>query len=137
MNYWQCPGGCPIGKIRHVLAPCPTCGTKYQGISCTNPDCEQPIAFDDPYNEFEILNRDKKYVTRPNPHFYIALLALDVFAVTAYSCLENQLTILGYSFGTLAIATGISLLIFKPKRLVPNPYYQGQEESEWTRNVPA
>lgn len=136
VNYWQCAGGCRVRKPRHVLSPCPTCGTRSRGIACSNHYCGRAVGFDEPYNEFEVVNRDNKYVTCYNPLFWWAALALEWSLFFLYLAFASGFLILGGVTGLLVIALVITLLALKPKRLARNPYYcEGVQQ--WTRSATA
>jgi hypothetical protein len=136
VNYWQCVGGCNASKVRHVLSPCPTCGTRNQGLVCINNLCGSAISFDGFYNEFEVANRSKKYVTQYNPMFWGALLGLEVSLLLLYVCLRAEITILWLLFALVALAAGITLIVAKPKRLISNQHYV-EGEQRWTRRATA
>jgi len=134
VNYWQCVGGCGTGKPRHVLSPCPTCGTYNQGMVCAHEACGQRIIFDAAYNEFAIVNRANKYVTRYNPIFWASLLALLLSVFFAYLSLQADSIAFLFFFGLISLAAIVTMLIAKPKRLVSNPYYL-EEPQQWIRRT--
>jgi hypothetical protein len=136
INYWQCVGGCKANKVRHVLSPCPTCGTRSQGLACTYQCCGEAINFDGFYNEFEVANRSKKYVTQYNTLFWGALLGLEVSLLLLYVCFQAEITILWLLFALLALGSGITLIIAKPKRLISNQHYV-EGEQRWTKRATA
>jgi hypothetical protein len=133
ISYWQCIGGCPTRHSRHVLSPCPTCGTKNQGILC--PACNATISFADSYNEFEVANRGKKYVTQYNLIFWVAAASLVLITFLGYLSFQADLMILCYFFAVIAAGLVICLIALKPKRLAENPHYQ--EVQQWTRKATA
>lgn len=135
INYWQCPGGCQGMFPRHILTPCPTCGTRLRGLLCGNEYCQQAISFEEDYNEFEIINRGKKYATAYNPIFFGVLFGSYASLVLACLCLRGASLILPICFATLFIAGIVGLLIIKPKRLIENPFYE--ENDSWTRSQSA
>lgn len=136
VNHWYCVGGCKASRPRHVLSPCPTCGTKLQGLACSNYNCGQAISFDEVYNEFEVANRNNKYVTQYNPFFWGAVLGLELFLLALYIALESGFLILGSLFGLISLALVVTLIVVKPKRLIHNPYYT-EGAKAWTRSATA
>jgi hypothetical protein len=140
INNWYCVGGCKTGRPRHVLSPCLTCGTKLHGLACSNYHCGQAISFEETYSEFEVANRDKKYVTQYNPFFWAAVLALELFLLALYVAAESGFLILGGLLGLICLALVITLIVVKPKRLTRNPYYtEGAQQGAqaWTRSATA
>jgi hypothetical protein len=140
INNWYCVGGCKAGKPRHVLSPCPTCGTKLQGLACSNYNCGAAISFEESYSEFEVANRNSKYVTQYNPFFWAAVLALELFLLLLYIAFESSFLILGGLFGLTSLGLVITLIVLKPKRLIRNPYYtEGVQQGAqaWTRSATA
>lgn len=136
VNYWYCAGGCQASKPRHVLSPCSICGTKLHGLACSNYNCGQAISFETPYNEFEVANRNNKYVTQYNLFFWGALLALVVSLFLFYISFATDFIIFCGMFGMLSLALIITLIVVKPKRLTRNPYYT-EGAQQWTRSATA
>jgi hypothetical protein len=136
VNYWYCVGGCRTLRPRHVLSPCPTCATRLQGLACSNYNCGQAISFEAPYNEFEVANRNNKYVTQYNPFFWGAVLALIVSLFLFYVSFATDFIIFCGMFGMLSLALVITLIVVKPKRLTRNPYYT-EGAQQWTRSATA
>jgi hypothetical protein len=136
VNYWQCVGGCTARKMRHALSPCPTCGTKNQGLACVNHYCGEAIAFDSFYNEFEVANRTRKYVTHYNPLFWGALIGLELTLILLYVCFQAGILILWLFFALLALGLGVTLIVTKPKRLVSNRHYS-EGGQQWTKRATA
>jgi hypothetical protein len=140
VNRWYCVGGCKTGRPHHVLSPCPTCGTKLRGLACSNYSCGQAISFEEAYNEFEVANRNSKYVTQYNPFFWAAVLTLEMFLLLLYIAFESGFLILGGLFGLISLGLVITLIVLKPKRLIRNPYYtEGVQQGAqaWTRSATA
>jgi hypothetical protein len=136
VNHWYCVGGCKASSPRHVLSPCLTCGTRLQGLACSSFHCGQAISFDEAYNEFEVANRNNKYVTQYNPFFWGAVLGLELFLLALYIALESSFLILGSLFGLISLALVVTLIVVKPKRLIRNPYYTEGAQA-WTRSATA
>lgn len=136
INYWQCVGGCTARKMRHALSPCPTCGTKNQGLACANHYCGEALGFDSFYNEFEVANRTRKYVTHYNPLFWGALTGLELSLILLYVCFQADILILWLLFGLLALGLAITLIVAKPKRLISNRHYV-EGEQRWTKRATA
>ena len=140
VSHWYCIGGCKTGKPRHVLSPCPTCGTRLQGLACSNYHCGQAISFEESYSEFEVANRNNKYVTQYNPFFWATVLALALFLLSLYIAVVSGFHILSGLFGLISLALVITLIVLKPKRLIRNPYYTEEAQQgahAWTRSATA
>ena len=136
MNYWYCVGGCQATNPRHVLSPCPICGTKLQGLACSNYNCGQTISFDEPYNEFEVANHENKYVTQYNPFFWGAALTLIISLFLLYVSIATGYFFFCGMFGLLSLALAVTLIVVKPKRLIRNPYFT-EGVQQWTRSATA
>lgn len=133
VDYWQCVGRCKP-TLRHVLSPCATCGTKSIAVPCKH--CLHLVAFTDPYNEFEVINRPNKYVTLYNPQFWLALLVFVLFTLLLFLSWSGGLTALTYFLSFIVVAAMVTVLLSKPKKLVKNPYYR-EEPQQWRRSATA
>jgi hypothetical protein len=104
-------------------------------LLCGNEYCQRPITFEEDYNEFEIINRGKKFATTYNPMFFGVVFGTYVSFVLTCVSLRSASIILPAFFAILFVSGIVSLFIVKPKRLIENPFYE--EPTQWTRSQSA
>jgi len=130
VEQWECVGGCPSRGVRHVLSPCSDCGTVLEGLHCPSKKCRHLISFSDVYNEFELANHDKPYVTISSRRYRNAVFMFAAVTPLMYVSFRANWNILGWIFLAISLLSVVAMILSPPKTLVMNIHHHFEEQSK-------
>ncbi len=104
VEQWECVGGCPSRGVR--------------------------ISFSDVYNEFELANHDKPYVTISSRRYRNAVFMFAAVTPLMYVSFRANWNILGWIFLAISLLSVVAMILSPPKTLVMNIHHHFEEQSK-------